>query len=247
MSNESQKIQNDAALLPLDVPRVVKLKANDRVYTWRFRRLTADDWHKYFTGVVHQTLHVAGAREAVFESETAQLDLVDRTVSAVEGYGDLSGVKNWKAALPIYHRFAVGTALRSVGVAAPDEEEAPLCDLAEVRLDAVWSAGDDDKMTEYKGLVHRFRQPGLAELKRFNFECARTRVTGDAENGATIHPSRMAIAMKLYDDLIDSVEGYSVAGVPLADADAIKREMDGAHKAEAALALFAPGGKVQVL
>lgn len=246
-----QAIENqEPALLPLDAPRVIKLKSKDHLYTWRFRRLTHDDWKKYFLAVVHQTLQVDGKREEVFESETAQLELVDRALVSVEGYGDVTGVKNWKLALPIFHRLAVSVALRAVGVSKSAAEESVLCDLAEVRLDANWSVsgegGEGESMTQFQGLVHRFRQPSIADLKRFNFECARTRVSGDAENGVTIYPSRLAVGVSIYDDLIDSVGGYSVNGQPLAGVDNIKREMDGAHKAEAALALFLPGERVRL-
>ena len=61
---------------------------------------------------------------------------------------------------------------------------------------------------------------------------------GTADAGVTTYPSRQAIGMKIYDDLIVSVDGYSSGGSPLIGAEAIKREMDGAHKAAAALALF---------
>lgn len=50
--------------------------------------------------------------------------------------------------------------------------------------------------------------------------------------------------MKIYDELIESVEGYAVNGMALADVDTIKSEMDGAHKAEAALSLFIPSDSV---
>jgi hypothetical protein len=63
----------------------------------------------------------------------------------------------------------------------------------------------------------------------------------------TTYPSRQLIAMKLYDELIDSVDGYSANGEPLADAETIQREMDGAHKASAALALFEGGDSVAIL
>ncbi len=53
--------------------------------------------------------------------------------------------------------------------------------------------------------------------------------------------------MKLYDELIESVEGYSVAGQPLTDVEAIKQEMDGAHKAAAALELFLGEDEVTVV
>lgn len=239
--------QAAAVLLPLDEPRVIKMHAGDKVFTWRFRRITSDDWRTYFAGIVHQTLHVNRAREEVLEDESAKFDLVDRTVISVDGYGDLSGAKNWKLSLPLAHRLAAAVVLRAVGVSTAKQDETPLCDLIEVRLDANWSAGEGETTTQYRGLVHRFRQPSIADLKRFNFESSRVRVSGDTENGTNIYPSRQAIAMKIYDDLIESVDGYSVGGARLGDTESVKREMDGAHKAEAALALFSSGAKIELL
>lgn len=232
------------ALLALDAPRSVTLRSKDHSYIFRLRRVSHADWHAFFTGIVHQTLQLNGNREQVFESESALLELVDRVLVSAEGYGELRERKHWKLAIPVRHRIAVGIALRSVSPALEEADAEPmLCDLAEVRLDATWSSSETEagKMVLYAGLVHRFRQPSLADLKRWNFESARTRVSGTAENGVTIYPPRQAIAMKVYDELIESVDGYAVGGLPLDGADQIKREMDGAHKAAAALALFSQG------
>ena len=53
-------------------------------------------------------------------------------------------------------------------------------------------------------------------------------------------------AREIYDELIEEVEGYSVDAIPLAGIEHIVREMDAAHKAEAALALFSQGEFVSV-
>ncbi len=240
MSEEKEQ----QTLLPLDATRVVTIKSKDRAYTYQLRRITQFDWLEYFNGIVHQTTQRGDDREQIFESETALLELVDRTLMTVSGYGDLSGVKDWKLALPIKHRIAVGIALRNVG-SSPTKNEAPdLCDLVEAKLDATWAS--EGKTILYSGLVHRFRQPTIAQLKRFNFESARVKVSGSAENGITVYPARQAIAMKVYDELIESVDGYSVAGVPLDGIANIQREMDGAHKAAAALDLFQQDDDVSI-
>ncbi|MHB1673772.1 MAG: hypothetical protein ACYCSP_05925 [Acidobacteriaceae bacterium] len=245
MSNTTPTEANATpVLLDLAIPRNVVLKTKESRFTFRFRRVTLEDWEKYFRGIVHQTLNTPSGREEIFETETAQLELVDRALIAAEGYGDFSGLKNWKLSLPIHHRLAAGTVLRSVGSSRKPAEEPLLSDLTEVRVDATWSAGDDGKMTLYTGLVHRFQLPSIAQMKKFNFESARVRVTGTQENGVTTYPARQAIAMKIYDELIESVEGYAVNGMALADVETIKSEMDGAHKAEAALSLFIPGDSV---
>jgi hypothetical protein len=226
-----------AAVLPLDAPRSVAFKAGKGAFIFRFRRIRQEDWQEYFLGIVNQIIQTGDSRENVFETESAILGLVENTLTSVEGYGDLSGLKNWKQSLPLRHRIAAGLALRSVIVSPPKEDAPILCDEIEVKLDANWGAADG-KTIQYSGLVHRFRQPSIADLKKFNFESARTRVRGTADAGVTTYPSRQAIGMKIYDDLIVSVDGYSSGGSPLIGAEAIKREMDGAHKAAAALAIF---------
>jgi hypothetical protein len=44
--------------------------------------------------------------------------------------------------------------------------------------------------------------------------------------------------MGLYDELIQSVDGYGVDGKPLEGVEIIRREMDGYHKAESIAQLF---------
>jgi hypothetical protein len=233
------------ALLPLDQVRVIVLKSPRGPLTYTFRRIVIADWQAFFAAVVNQTLQRQGVREAVYESETAQLQLVEKTLTAVEGYGDLSKLKDWKKSLPLKHRLAVGSVLRGVGEAAADAD-APLSDLVEIRLDGYWSAGADGRTALYSGLVHRFRQPSIEQLKKFNFETARVRAEGDSSNGVTSYPSRQLVAMRIYDELIEEVDGYAAAGAALTGIENICREMDGAHKAEAALALFSQGDSIRV-
>ena len=237
--NEKPGDAEDAVvLLPLDAPRTVSFKTKKGVFTYHFRHISVADWERYYAAIVNQVIQTKEGRDQVFETESAALDLVDRTLKSVDGYGDLSAMKDWKNALPLRHRIAAAIALRAVAQSPRKDESLPLGELIEVSLDANWGAADDGKTTQYSGLIHRFRQPGIADLKRFNFESARTRVSGTAEAGVTTYPSRQAISMRIYDDLIESVEGYAVDGTPLSSPEEIQREMDGAHKAAAALALF---------
>ena len=235
-----------SARIPLDAPRVIVLKGGDRSLIYRMRRITDKDWIEYFAGVTNQAVTVNGKRSEIFESDTALLKLVDRVVTKVEGYGEAHQVKDWKDALPIRHRMAVGVTLRAVSPAdATEEIPSALCELVEVKLDATWPVDGETKL--FSGLVHRFRNPSIEQLARFNREAANVQVRGDGMNSISIYPSRQVIAMKLYDELIQSVDGYAVSGEPLGDDVAvIQREMDGAHKAIAALQLFAGGGDIRV-
>jgi hypothetical protein len=230
--------------LELSHPRIIVLagknsKGEPRLYRYETRRIRLEDWDRYFRAVVNQTRNVDGEREQIFENDTARLDLVERVVTAVDGYGDFGAaqITNWRAALPLNHRLGVGGALCSVG-AQEQDEDAPLSEFTEIKIDALWSANAEGKMQLIRGLVHRFKQPSIEQLKRWNYESARVRVRGTAKDGVTIYPSRPAFAMVMYDELITGVDGYTVNGTPLTGVDAINGEMDGCHKAESVMALF---------
>jgi hypothetical protein len=113
-ADSSQNIAPVTAMLPLDVPRTITLKGAQKTFSYHFRRITAADWQAFFAAIVHQTLQRGPVRETVYESETAQIELVEKALKTVEGYGDLSGLKNWKTALPLTHRLSVGVVLRNV-------------------------------------------------------------------------------------------------------------------------------------
>jgi hypothetical protein len=242
-----KKSKAPQAMLPLDESRSVALRGpNKHLFTWHFRRIAQQDWEEFFAGIVHRTLRHEGAQEQVFDSDTALIELVDTAVTSVVGYDGVDA-ENWKARLPIKHKFAVGVVLRSVG-RERDADDGALSEFVEVPLSASWSMeAQSGKMTMYSGLIHRFRHPSIEQLRKFNFEAARTRILGSGDDGITVYPVRQSIAMKLYDELIDSVDGYSVGGEPLTGVEAIRREMDGHHKATAALEMFAAGSSIEIL
>ncbi|HEX4039076.1 MAG TPA: hypothetical protein VHX37_13530 [Acidobacteriaceae bacterium] len=238
--------QQDKVLLPLDAPRSIALRVNQKLLTWHFRRVTQPDWQKFFDGIVNRTLRHNGVEERVFESDTALLELVDRTLSSVHGYDFDATAADWKAALPIQHKVTVGVVLRAVAceTAVDDLVLGPHID---VRLTSSWSMEKQTgRMTTYSGLVHRFRHPSIEQMREFNFETSRTRILGTGQDGVTVYPNRQSVAMRLYDQLIDSVEGYAAKGEPLTGIEAIRSEMDAMHKATAAMQLFSPSQSIEI-
>jgi len=231
-------------MLPLDGLRQINLKAGKQVYSYYFRRLTDKDWATYYAGIINRTLQTDGHRERVYEAEAASIALVESTLTRVEGFGDVAAVDHWQAAIPLRHRTALGMVLRNVGASANLVKEAAPFGTEEVTLAAVWPL--DGKSFLYDGLIHRFKHISPDQLKRFNYESARVRVEGDGENAVSSYPSRQLIAMRLYDDLIESVDGYAISGHALKGVEAIRAEMDGAHKAAAVLQLFEGGDDVAV-
>jgi hypothetical protein len=223
----------------------VVLKSGKTGFKYRLRRATGEDWLSYYTGVTNKTINIGAEREEIFDADTALIELVDSLLIEAEGYGELPK-KDWQQAIPFRHRRAIGVVLRNVGPetrkAGAQDELVP--ETQEVRLAATWPV--DGKTLYFSGLVHRFRRPGIKDLKRFNTEISAVRTRGTGTDGITTRPAQQAVAMRLYDELIESVEGYQVNGKPLEGADAIKREMDGAHKAAAALELFLGGDDVTI-
>ena len=87
-------------------------------------------------------------------------------------------------------------------------------------------------------LVHRFATPSADHRRRFLRARSRTTVVGGSRAGKTLIASTQPVLAKLYDELIVSVDGYSVSGRPLSGREEIAREMDGYHKVAAARELF---------
>lgn len=221
---------NAPVLLNLDVPRVIALKSKSGEFKYKTRRVTLKDWERCFQGIVDQTMRVDGELQKVYDAETTLVDLADRVLVDAE-----------PAKIPFAHRAAIGTTLWTAVPATPDRE---VFDCETVEIAAIWPTNGSTQA--FEGLVHRFRNITLDDLKKYRFESVRVRVRGDGRNSVTIYPSKLAIAMKMYDELIESVEGYAVGGVPLATKEDIVREMDGAHKAVAALHLFTRDYEVSV-
>jgi len=222
-------------LLPLDQPRSIVLMQSARKYIYTLRRVLTADWEKYFVGIVNQVRNLDGMREQIFESESALLELADAVIASVQ----VPTLPIHENGYPLNQRLAVGQALCSVSAAMGDDDTTVL-------LNACWSADAEGKMQLFKGLVHRFNQPTIDQVKRWNYELARVRVRGTSKDGLTTFPSRQLAAMRIYDELIVSVEGYGLTAGMLTGVEAIRREMDGLHKAEAAMQLLG-GSEVTIL
>jgi hypothetical protein len=218
-------------LLNLDVPRVITLKSKSGEFVYKTRRVTLKDWEQCFLGFIDQSLRVDGEFQKVYDADSSLIELADRVI-----------VDCNTAKVPFSHRLAVGAVLRT---ATPVEDSgAEVMDRVVIGLGAVWPVEGASQV--FEGLLHCFRYPSIEDLKRWKFENSRVRVRGEGKDSVSSYPSRLAIAMKLYDDLIESVDGYAVGGSPLEGKENIVREMDGAHKAMAVMALFTRDSEVDV-
>jgi hypothetical protein len=95
-------------------------------------------------------------------------------------------------------------------------------------------------MKQYRGLVHHFALPTAEHRRRVLKSKNRSFVAGGSRNGTTMVPSGHPVLVKLYDELIERVEGYSISGRELNGRDEIAREMDAYHKSATVARLFQP-------
>ncbi len=235
----TQKV-SDGALLMLDAQRVVTFKDGNFVYTYYFNRISAQDWERFFDGIFYASRNDGKAQVTTLDLDTPASELVEQMLDRVEGYsGDFMSKAGWKNKLPPRHVRPVSMELRSV-VASDTESDKPFDpESIEARLDATWGMLEPGKMTQYNGLVHRFSPVSLELRRKFYRAGAQSRVVGGSRNGTTIHALRHKALMKAYDELIQSVEGYGVAGRALSTREEIIREMDAYHKVKAVEQLFA--------
>lgn len=240
---EATTIQPDAAattnnaLLPLDQPRVIAIRDGGHLYTFTFGRITQTDWERYFAGILVTSKNEGRSQVNVIDMNTAGLELFESRLEKVEGYNrELKKEDFWK--VKPAHSNGVAWLLRQVSVDT-EEGEAPFDpECIQVKLNALWSQQDPASTTLYKGLVHRFAPPTPEQKKRVYRAGAMSKLVGGSRNGLTVQASRHSVLLTLYDQLIQSVEGYSVGGKPLVSPEEVRREMDGMHKYTAALELF---------
>lgn len=227
--------EDSIVLLPLDGERRVTVHQGKHAYTYFFPRLTAEHWRKVFEQLTVSTEpDTRGNTRQRIDTLQAGVDLVRSTVTKVTGYdGNIEDLPNWRSLLPSMHVRAVAADLQNVSVDPGDDSKPVSLMGVEVSLSASWNVGDERRV--FSGLTHRFAAPTAEHERRYLRAMSETVVE---PGGRTIFPSRHLALLTIYDELIQSVDGYSVNGVPLGDRESVVREMDRAHKVCAAGALF---------
>lgn len=235
------------ALLDLARPRTIAIVDRGQTFTLECRRVTQDDWSRYFAGIAITSEQNGKERINVVDVTTPRLALAESVLIAARGYkvaGDqeLSSIPDWPKRIPIAHRLKLGEILADARPSRSDEFVIyPEGDV--VSLDATWSAvmnGETPVMQRFEGLRHILRAPSEEQFRRYQRESSKSIVQGGSRSGKTIYKGAQTVLAKLYDELIARVEGYSVNGEPLNDVPTITREMDTLHKVVAAQELFQP-------
>jgi hypothetical protein len=90
-------------------------------------------------------------------------------------------------------------------------------------------------MPMHRPLVHHFANPSFEQERRYRLQSARFAVVGGSKGGKTIYYGAEKTLVEIYDELIQSVEGYTWNGEPVT---VPQQCMDTSHKVLAALQLF---------
>ncbi len=239
-----EKMPEKEDLLPLDAPeRVAVFKSSGKTYRHVFRRFTAADWERFYAGVVVEFRKEKGGMAQVVDLESPSLTVWSSRIARVEGYTTRDGrrpeeLPAWPECVPQHHRLAAMGLIMNITHSEAGDESLLEAEGVSVRIDAMWNEGEAGAMKQYRGLVHHFAMPKAEHRRRVLKAKNRSFVVGGSRNGTTLIPSGHPVLVRLYDELIESVEGYSAGGRALAGRDQIAREMDAFHKAAVVARLF---------
>ncbi len=226
--------------IELAAPRVLVIEDRGKTFSLSVGRITRKQWLHYFEGILSTSENIDGKRVDSFDSSAARIELLESSLTSAEGYGELP--EGWQAKLPLSHRLTASNLLIAAQAIDSEDDEKFVLGAEAVFLSAVWTADPEaPKMRRFTGLAHRFATPSAEHQRRFSREASRSRVVGGSRQGKTVWLGAQPTLIELYDELIQSVEGYTIHGRDLgSDRDAIAAEMDCYHKVVAADRLFSP-------
>jgi hypothetical protein len=224
--------------------RTIVIKDRGHSYTLTVAPVSRKQWLKYFQSTISVSENQGGTTISSFDSSGARLELVGEVLQDASGYKisglHITDVPNWKSLVPSQHRLAVGTILISAERSEVSDDEPITLGLDSVSIDAIWTWNGKDGMKQEKGLRHFFRAPCVEQQRRYNRDMSRSQIIGGSRTGKTRWLGAQATLVELYDELIDSVEGYTFGGAPITEREQIIERMDTYHKVVAAEALFTP-------
>lgn len=245
---EIPQLEAGSELLSLDArERVVVFRSGGRLCRHVFRRINTAHWETFFAHVVAEFQQEKNGYMQVVDMDYAKLVLYSKVILRVEGYETADGsepskLPDWPECIPQEHRLPAIELLMRLNRSEAENRFLLQSGVKSVRLDATWNEGEPGNMKEYRGLIHKFATPKQEHRRRFLKTKSRSFIAGGSRSATTVIPSAYPSLVKLYDDLIESVEGYSVSGRPVETRDEISREMDGFHKTVAVSRLFQTSG-----
>jgi hypothetical protein len=233
------------SVIDLDKPRIIPITDRGTKYTLTVGVITKAQWLRYFDGIVSTSENQQGKLIEVYDARSARLELAETALIDATGYvtGDNASVtarEHWQQLLPMSHRLAVADALVAVSRDA-DTDDAPIQLGSEtVVLRARWGADASGAMQEYSGLRHLFHTPTAEHQRRYQRAISSSMIVGGSRTSKTQWLGAQSTLIDLYDELIESTEGYAVGSDEPTDRASIISSMDSYHKVAAAEQLFAP-------
>lgn len=211
-----------------------------------FRLPTLQDWEKYFRGV--STLGLSRGRDTIEYSGAIQernVELWDSLILRVEGY-ELNGENvmrrdDWKELIPLPHKTETIGGFVNTWRKEEDIEEAEVLDLGSDSIDVgvivLTNDGDEIVQTE---LRFYFSSPDMSDYKQMSRMTSRMRLTRTKErNVSSISvPTDIKPYIKIFDKLIQKVEGYVFEGDDLMKQSGWRDLIDASHKRAAIDELF---------
>ncbi|MDR3723264.1 MAG: hypothetical protein P4K83_02090 [Terracidiphilus sp.] len=228
------------ASIELKAQRTVEILDQGRKVQLVFGPITAQQWLDYFNRIESSSVNEGGKRIDRLDSTAARTHLVNKTLVDAKGYQTADGapiatIANWQDMLPISHRLAAGETLVDIERGKLSDDQPFVLGAESIYLNAVWGS------ERFTGLCHRFRTATVEQQRRLARASSRSVVVGGSRRGETRWIGAQPVLAELYDELIVSVEGYTVDGKELgSDRAAIVANMDTFHKVAAADFLFAP-------
>jgi hypothetical protein len=205
------------------------------------------DWLNYAKGV-STTYEFAG--EGIHAEISGELEAQGKlwraSIRSVEGYGGADGraiaevyPDVWREKIPASHVELAVRALAAVRVKTAEDPALtnPVAFILDLESQAVELEMDG---VAHAPLVHHFRIPTLNEFAKFRRLMADSRLVGGTRHLKTIMFSRLPGLVKLYDELIISIEGYKAGQSPIDNRQSTIEQMDAIHKQVAVQGLFEP-------
>jgi len=219
-------------LLKLETPeRTAGLRVGARKLLHIFAPIAAEDWLEH-NRQTRPTLRPQ--TDDSVETGSSELEANNALwlarILRVEGYPE-SYAERWKEFMPLGHRSLAVNALAQVQP-AEDQDLLPDTETLLVRLEAWWNG------VYFGDLRHRFQRPLIEHELRFHGSAQRSAIVRHRVGGQR-RPStpsseivslpQLPTLLKLYDELIEAVEGYEPAEA---------KKMDAMHKSAAVRGLF---------
>ena len=173
-------------------------------------------------------------------SDAARL-LWDRLSLSVDGYDGSASTEDWRVLIPLAHKEAAVSSLTLVAPSSlldstnDDSTDNFFPLLAEERVVVLEAARAG---RAYPRLIHRFRPPSVENERTYRRLLSETLLVRGSRTPRTLLPARLPGLVRLYDQLILGVEGYSIRNQPLASSVETIQTMDAWHKRVAVQALF---------